>query len=441
MVTNVKLRLIMKRAREDRDVKFNNLMHLVNEISLSECYYMLKKNKAPGIDGETIKEYGKDFHKRIAELLEKMKRMSYRPKAVRRVYIPKADGKKRPLGIPAAEDKMVQMMFTRILESIYEADFMDFSYGFRRGRNCHQALKKIHDELTWKPVNYVIDADIKGFFDNVDHKWMKTFLEQRISDQKFLRYIARFLKSGVMENCKFYKTESGTPQGGVISPVLANIYLHYVLDNWFEKEIKRKSKGYVFMVRYADDFVIGVEREAEARQILEVLKKRMKRFGLELAENKTRTVRFGRNWDKQSPDEEQRPGTFDFLGFTHYCSRSRNGKFKTGRRTEKKRYNKAIKKCRDWIKRNRHADAKIIWYALKGMMIGHFRYYGVSENHRKIANYKRDVERLLFKWMNRRSQRKSFTWERFSEYRKKFPLPKPQIYHSFYNSYPWNEQQ
>ena len=440
MVTNVKLRLITKRAREDKSVRFNNLMHLVNEFSLSECYYMLKKNKAPGIDGETVKEYGKGFQNRIEELLERMKRMSYRPKAVRRAYIPKADGKKRPLGIPAAEDKLVQMMFTRILGSIYEVDFMDFSYGFRPGRNCHQALKKLHDELTWKPVNYVIDADIKGFFDNVDHNWMKKFLEQRISDQKFLRYIIRFLKSGVMEDCKYIETDSGTPQGGIASPVLANVYLHYVLDIWFEKEIKEKSKGYVFMIRYADDFVIGVEREEEAKQILEVLRKRMKRFGLELAENKTQTVKFGRKWDKHSADEGQRPGTFNFLGFTHYCSRNHKGNFKTGRRTEKKRYNKAVKKCREWIKQNRYCDMIIIWDRLKQMMAGHYRYYGVSENSRKIAQYKHEIEILLFKWLNRRSQKKSFTWDRFCEYRKRFPLPAPRIYHSFYNSCPWSEQ-
>jgi group II intron reverse transcriptase/maturase len=440
MVTNVKLRLITKRAREDKSVRFNNLMHQVNEFSLQECYYMLKKNKAPGIDGETVEEYGRDLQKRIAELLERMKQMSYRPKAVKRAYIPKADGKKRPLGIPAVEDKLVQMMFTRILGSIYEVDFMDFSYGFRSGRNCHQALKKLHDELTWKPVNYVIDADIKGFFDNVDHNWMKKFLEQRISDRKFLRYIIRFLKSGVMEECKYIETDSGTPQGGIVSPVLANVYLHYALDTWFEKEIKEKSKGYVFMIRYADDFVIGVEREEEARLILEVLRKRIKRFGLELAENKTRTVKFGKKWDKHSPDEKQRPGTFNFLGFTHYCSRNHKGNFKTGRRTEKKRYNKAVKKCREWIKQNRHCDMVIIWDRIKQMIVGHYRYYGVSENSRKIAQYKREIEILLFKWLNRRSHKKSFTWDWFYEYLKKFPLPAPRLYHSFYNSCPWSEQ-
>jgi group II intron reverse transcriptase/maturase len=317
---------------------------------------------------------------------------------------------------------------------------MDFSYGFRSGRNCHQALKKLHDELTWKPVNYVIDADIKGFFDNVDHNWMKKFLEQRISDRKFLRYIIRFLKSGVMEECKYIETDSGTPQGGIVSPVLANVYLHYALDTWFEKEIKEKSKGYVFMIRYADDFVIGVEREEEARLILEVLRKRIKRFGLELAENKTRTVKFGKKWDKHSPDEKQRPGTFNFLGFTHYCSRNHKGNFKTGRRTEKKRYNKAVKKCREWIKQNRHCDMVIIWDRIKQMIVGHYRYYGVSENSRKIAQYKREIEILLFKWLNRRSHKKSFTWDWFYEYLKKFPLPAPRLYHSFYNSCPWSEQ-
>jgi group II intron reverse transcriptase/maturase len=432
MVT--KLRLITKRAKEDRKCKFNNLMHLLDAAGLKECFHRLKKNKAAGIDEVTAQDYSNDLAKNIEELIEKMKRMSYRPQAVRRVYIPKAKGKKRPLGIPVLEDKIVQMGFSRILEAIYEVDFMDYSYGFRRGRNCHQALARLDQEIMRKPVNYVIDADIKGFFDNVDHDWMKRFIEERVSDKKFVRYIQRFLKSGVMESGKYIKTVKGTPQGGVVSPILANIYLHYVLDLWFEKEVKVKSRGSAEMVRYADDFVICVQYRKEAEQILEAIRRRLRKFGLELSEEKTRILEFGRKTQQECRSRGNKPGTFNFLGFTHYCARTRNGRFKVGRKTEKKRYAGGLKKIAVWLKTNRSKlELKEIWNKVSSMLTGHFRYFGVSDNFKMLNRFHNEVERTLYKWLNRRSQRKSFNWDKFCIYLKGFPLPKPKIYHNLYN--------
>jgi len=432
MVT--KLKLITKRAKEDRQCKFNNLMHLLDLEGLKECFRMLKKNKAAGIDEVTAQEYGKELDKNLKGLIERMKRMSYRPQAVRRTYIPKADGKKRPLGIPVLEDKIVQMGFARILGAIYEVDFMDYSYGYRKGKSSHQALARLDHELMSKPVNYVIDADIKGFFDNVDHEWMKRFTEERVSDRKFIRYIQRFLKSGIMEAGKYTETEKGTPQGGVVSPVLANIYLHYVLDLWFEKEVKVKSRGSAEMVRYADDFVICVQYKTEAEQILEVIRRRLRKFGLELSEEKTRILEFGRKSQDESQSRGNKPGTFDFLGFTHYCTRTRNGRFKVARKTEKKRYARGIKKINTWLKKNRSKlELKDIWNRVSMMLSGHFRYFGVNDNYKMLNGFHNKVERALYKWLNRRSQRKSFTWGQFNMYLKRFPLPKPKIYHNLYN--------
>jgi len=432
MVT--KLKLITKRAKEDRKCKFNNLMHLLDLAGLKECFHMLKKNKAAGIDEVTAQDYGKNLEMNLKALIEKMKRMSYRPQAVRRTYIPKANGKMRPLGIPALEDKIVQMGFARILEAIYEVDFMDYSYGFRKGRNCHQALARLDHDLMRQPVNYVIDADIKGFFDNVDHDWMKRCIEERVSDRKFVRYIQRFLKSGIMEAGKYIKTVKGTPQGGIASPILANIYLHYVLDSWFEKEVKTKSRGSAEMVRYADDFVICVQHRKEAEQILEAVRRRLWKFGLELSEEKTRILEFGRKTQEECRARGNKPGTFNFLGFTHYCTRTRSGRFKVARRTEKKRYARGIKKITIWLKINRSKlELKEIWNRVSSMLAGHFRYFGVSDNYKMLNIFHNEVERILYKWLNRRSQRKSFEWDKFNIYLKRFPLPKPKIYHNLYN--------
>jgi group II intron reverse transcriptase/maturase len=401
---------------------------------------MLKRSRAAGVDEVTLKEYEENLDVNIAQLLRKMRQMSYRPQPVRRVYIPKENGKMRGLGIPTVEDRMVQMAMSRILEAIFEQDFFDFSYGFRPGRNCHQALAMVDHTLMWKPINYVIDADIKGFFDNVNHEALKRCLEERISDRRFIRYIVRFLKSGIMEAGKYFETGMGTPQGGVVSPILANIYLHYALDKWYVKEIKRLTDGYVKLVRYADDFIVCVQYERDAERILKELRSRLGRCHLELSEEKTRLVRFGRyaqrKWDEEKAKGNKkssnwRPGTFNFLGFTHYCGKSRNGNYKVSRKTEKKRFIRSTKKIKMWLKTQRNRlKLKELWYRVGQMLSGHYRYYGVTENSRQICIFYDKVQRLLFKWLNRRSHKKSMAWEKFREYLKAYPLPQPRIYHN-----------
>lgn len=432
---DTKLNLITRRAKADRSCKFNNLMHLVNEAGLRECFTKLKKDKASGVDEKTFADYAADLSGNLARLLEEMKRMSYRPQPVRRVYIPKDNGKMRPLGIPTIEDKLVQLAFTRILEAIFEADFAEFSYGFRKGRNCHQALARIGRAIMWRPTNYVIDADIKGFFDNVSHEWLRRCLEQRITDQKFIRYIMRFLKSGIMEDGKCLETVAGTPQGGIISPVLANIYLHFVLDRWFVRRQAKEIAGYAEMIRYADDFVICVEKGETANQILMELRERFAKYGLELSEDKTRIVKFSRKQAQGNDDEDDNDklGTFNFLGFTHFWGKGRNGAMRLKRKTEKKRYTKAVKKVQNWLKMWRNQlPLPQLWGTVSLMMKGHYRYFGVNDNIRILNLYHDTVQKMLFKWLNRRSQRNSFNWEEYRRYLERFPLPKPRIYNDLY---------
>lgn len=431
MVT--KLSLISKKAREDKRVKFNNLMHLVNERNLCECFARLKKNKAPGVDKMTLEAYGENLQENVKDLVRRLKQMSYRPQPVRRTYIPKSGGKRRPIGIPTLEDKLVQLAFTRIMESIWEEDFVSISFGFRPGRGCHQALSRLDKVLMSQSSGYVIDADIEGYFDNVDHQKVVDSLRQRISDERFLRYIVRMLKSGIMEGRNYYATEKGTPQGGVASPILANIYLHYLLDLWFLRDIRPYCRGKAEMIRYCDDFVICVEDREDAAGILSQLERRLEKGRLKLSKEKTRIVKFNRPNDQYNGNKSGKPGTFNFLGFTHYWEKSRKGFYKVGRRTECKRLNRAVGKVKVWLQINRNrVPLKDIWKRISQMLTGHYSYYGVSGNSIKIKQFQYLVERLLFKWLNRRSQKKSFNWEQFSIYEQRFPLPKPKIYHKLY---------
>lgn len=428
-----KLNLITKHATEDKNFKFTSLAHLLNETSLKECFYMLNKNKAPGIDDVTYEEYELYLNTNIQKLVKSMKTGKYYPQPVRRAYIPKGEGKLRPLGIPALEDKIVQMGITRILNAIFEPNFLDCSYGFREGRSCHQALKQLDNSIMTKPVNHIIDADIRGFFDNVEHGWLMEMLKQKIADKNLLRLIVRFLKAGVMEEGKLWPTEEGAPQGGIISPILSNIYLHYVLDLWVDKAIKRDIQGYVELIRYCDDFVILVQYKEESDKILMLLEERLNKFGLDLAKEKTRAIEFGRYARINAEKIGKKPATFDFLGFTHYCDKSRKGKFKVGRKTRRKKYNAKLKEMNDWLKVVRNSvELKEWWKTLVAKLRGHYEYYGISGNYASIAKfYKRSCE-LAYKWINRRSQKKSMNWKQFSEYLKQFPLPKPEIRHNIY---------
>lgn len=410
-------------------MRFTSLMHLINEENLKVCYWELKRNKAPGVDWVDWGDYGQELDANIRRLVERMQRWEYRPQAVRRVYIPKANGGRRPLGIPALEDKIVQSMVTRIVEAIYEPLFLECSYGFRPGRSAHIALRVLDRELYRSPSNWIVDADIRGFFDQVDHRWLIRFLEEKITDRNLIRLIVRFLKAGIMEDGVFQSSEKGTPQGGILSPLLANIYLHYVLDLWFIHRVKKKISGYSTLIRYADDFIILTRYGKDARLILNWLRDRLREFGLELSAEKTRLIEFGRFAEERSQRKGKRPGTFDFLGFTHYITKSRSGGFKVGRRTAKGKYRGNLKRLNEWLKENRHRmPVDGLWKLLTAKLNGYYRYYGVSDNYGSLARYSYQVTRLVFKWLNRRSQRASYTWEAFNQYLERYPLPQPRIY-------------
>lgn len=428
-----KLKRIAKRAQEDAKCKFTSLAYLLNEESLAQCFWELKKGKAPGVDGVTLEEYGKDVAENLRDLVKRMKAMKYRPQPVRRVYIPKDSKGKRPLGIPALEDKIVQIGMTKILEAIFEKNFLDVSYGFRPKRGCHEALGAVNRAFIKRPISYVVDADIKAYFDNVDHKWLVECLRQRISDPNFIRLIVRFLKSGVMEEGRYYDTEKGTPQGGSLSPILSNIYLHYVLDLWVEKQLKKQGRGYVEEIRYADDFIICVQYKEDGKKAIAALEERLAKFGLSLSKEKTRLIEFGRYAEINAKRQGKKPATFDFLGFTHYCGRTRKGKFKVDRRTSREKFRVKVKAMNSWLKSARNSILlKDLWKLLKTKLLGHYHYYGVSGNFKKIQSFYYQTVKLIFKWLNRRSQKRSFNWKSFNRYLELYPLPKPKIYHNLY---------
>lgn len=427
-----KLTLIAKRAKAEPKLRFTTLAHLLDEEYLAECYGGLKRGKACGIDGVNVEEYGKDLEKKLRGLVGRMKAKQYRPQAVRRVNIPKGNGKLRPLGIPAVEDKVVQMGMARILEAIFEGDFLDVSHGFRPGRGCHDALQAYDRMVITKKVNHVIEVDIKGYYDHIDHGWLMKCLEQRIADPSFLRLIGRTLKAGVMEEGVRKETEIGAPQGGIISPILSNIYLHYVLDLWFERVLKKSLKGYAELIRYCDDFVIGCQYEWEAENILAELKERLKKFGLEVSEEKTRIVGFGRFAQERAETRGAEMGTVEFLGFTHFCTTNRRGRFMVGRQTSGKRFRAKLVAMNAWLKSVRNIVPLAEWWRILCLKLnGHYQYYGVTGNERKIARFHWEVKRMAYKWWNRRSQMSSGGWDEFQRRLQWNPLPRPRIIHNF----------
>lgn len=323
-----KLVSLTQRAKREPECRFTTLIHLLTEGFLADCFAELKKNSSAGIDGVTFEEYEVNLENNLKDLITRMKLWKYRPRPSRRVYIPKSNGTQRPLGIPSIEDKIVQMGIKKVLEAIYEADFQDVSFGFRPNRNCHDALDTLDKTIMTKPVNYIVDMDIENFFDTVDHKWLMRCLELRIKDTNFLRLIGRFLKAGVMEDGKYIEVDKGTPQGGVLSPILANIYLHYILDLWFEKSFKKKLKGFAELIRYADDFIVCFQSYSEAKVFEQELTQRLAKFGLRIAQDKSRLIEFGRHVWHRAQKEDKKVATFDFLGFTHFCDKTRRGKFK-----------------------------------------------------------------------------------------------------------------
>ena len=428
MVTT-KLQRIAEKARRDRKCRFTSLFHLMDVEMLRECFGRLREDAAAGIDEVTKEEYKENLEENLTVLVEKLHRMAYIPQPVRRVYIPKpGSNKKRPLGIPALEDKLVQAGLTRILTAIYEQDFVEDSYGFRPGRSCHDALRALSDEVEGQRIHHIVDADIKGFFDNVDHEWMMQFLGHRIADKRVLRYVKRFLKAGIMEDGAVSASDKGTPQGGLVSPILANIYLHYSLDIWFTRVFQKSCYGQSRLIRYADDFVVCFQYEADAIRFRHELDERLAKFGLEISPEKTKVIEFGPFAESKARRGGGKAATFDFLGFTHYCSRSRNGRrFRMKRITSGKKFTAKIRIFRDWLKANRTLPTRELMDRVASKLRGHFHYYGVTDNSRGISRFAYEVQRLLFKWLNRRGKRGCMSWEKFNLLLKKFPLPRPRI--------------
>lgn len=435
---STKLSSLTTRAKENPKYKFNSVANMImNKDFLRESFRRLKRDKSPGIDRVTVEEYERELEENLKDLVKRLKSWRYRPQPMRRVYIPKLDGTKRGLGIPTVEDKIVQKGIARILEAIYEVDFQDVSYGFRCGRNCHQALNVLDKAIMLKPINCVVDMDIRKFFDTINHEWMMKFLRERITDRDLLRLIGRFLTTGVMEEGKLIEVDKGTPQGGIISPILANIYLHYAIDLWFEKVVKKELKGYAQLIRFADDFVVVFQSKYEGERFAKRLKQRLSKFGLEIAEDKSRVIEFGRYVWQRNQREKKQIATFDFLGFSHYCDKTLRGGFKLGRKTSRKKFIQKVKAMNKWLKKIRNQVKLIEWWKiLKLKLIGHYSYYGMSGNYEALVKFYRLVINLVYKWINRRSQKKSFSYVKYHRFMSRNPLPKPKIYHSIYMTSP-----
>lgn len=428
-----KLSLISARAERDSVVQFTSLAHLLNAEFLKDCFLRLNRNKAVGIDNVSWRTYSENLDEKLDKLVSRMKRKSYKPLPAKRVYIPKNENEKRPLGLSAIENKIVESGIKRILESIYEVDFLDFSYGFRPKRSCHQALTKVNSLIMSKPVSYIVEADIKGFFDNVSHIELMTFLRIRISDSSLLHLIELFLKAGYVDEGLLVRSDSGTPQGSILSPILANIFLHYVLDVWFETTVKSHIRGFCDIVRYADDFLCVIQYSDDAQRIERGLKNRFRKYGLELHPTKSRTFSFGRFEQEKSQRQNRRSNSFDFLGFTHFCDTTRSGKFKLGRKTSGKKFRAKCKVLNLWLKSIRNKiKTKDWWKILRLKLFGHFQYYGISGNYISISKFYRRALFLTHKWLNCRSQKKSMNWERFYQYLDCYPLPKPKIKYNLY---------
>lgn len=421
-------------ARNKPEEKFTSLYHHINVELLLKCHREIPAYKAAGVDQVTKAEYEVNLMENLNDLVERLKQWSYKPQPVRRAYIPKGDGKTmRPLGILAYEDKLVQLALTRLLEPIFEQSFLSFSFGFRPGKSCHDALKALNRIIEKGKISYVVDADIRGFFDHVNHEWLMKCLEQRIADSNIKRLITRLLKAGIMVDGKWEPSDEGTVQGGSISPLMANIYLHFVLDLWFERVVKKSCRGEAEIVRYCDDFVCCFQYKEDAEKFYLELKQRLAKFGLEIAEEKSKLLAFGRFAEATCKKQGMRkPDTFDFLGFTHYCSKSRNGRFRVKRKTSRKKFTAKIKAFKLWIKEARHQGIKDIWETVHTKLNGHYRYYGITDNSEMLYNYRYEVSKLLFKWLNRRSQRKSYDYEKFNRYLKWNPLPEPRIFVNIY---------
>ena len=433
---------VREAAQRDKGLRFTTLLHHVNESRLLESFYLLKKQAAPGVDRVTWGEYEEGVEARITDLHDRIHRGAYRAQPSRRVYIPKPDGRERPLGIAALEDKIVQQAVAEVLNQIYEGDFLGFSYGFRPGRGAHNALDSLSAAIMTKKVNWILDADIKGFFDAISHEKLMALIELRIADRRILRLIGKWLTAGVSEDGEWSETKVGTPQGAVISPLLANIYLHYVLDQWVMEWRRVHAKGDVVIVRYADDFVLGFQHRHEAESFLKQLRERMAEYELELHPEKTRLIEFGRFAEgNRKRDGAGKPETFNFLGFTHICSTiHKSGKFTVKRKTVGKRMTAKLHDVAAKLRRRINDPIEQTGDWLKQVERGYFNYHAVPGNLKRLYAFRREIARHWLSTLRRRSQRSRWTWERFQTLIDRY-LPEPEILHPyplerFYAKYP-----
>lgn len=415
-------------ARRDRKQRFTALLHHVYDTErLRSAYQALKRDAAAGIDGETWRHYGEQLEGNLRDLSERLKRGAYRARPVRRAYIPKADGRLRPLGVPALEDKLVQRAVVEVLNAIYEQDFLGFSYGFRPGRNPHQALDALCAGIMTRSVNWVLDADIKSFFDTLDHNWLVRFVEHRIADRRVVRLIQKWLRAGVLEDGQRTVSETGTVQGGSISPLLANLYLHYVFDLWVQRWRSKRAHGSVIVVRYADDFVVGLEQRHEAEALLAELRERLARFGLELHPEKTRLIHFGRSAGRSGGPK---PPTFNFLGFTHSCGKTRKGSFTVLRQTMRTRWQAKLREVKLELRKRLHLPIPELGAYLGAVVRGHVRYYGVPMNGPAIGAFRAAVAKLWWRALCRRSQTADIAWCRMRRFIDRW-LPPARICHPY----------
>lgn len=425
---------IAELARQSPRMGFTSLNHLLDLPLLREAYQRTRKDGATGVDGQTAADYEKDLESHLQSLLDRAQSGTYRAPPVRRVYIPKGTGstETRPIGIPTFEEKVLQRAVGLILEAIYEQDFRDCSYGFRPGRSAHQALASLWQQTMGIRGGWILEVDIRQFFENLNHAHLRELVQRRVRDGVLLRLIGKWLNAGVLEGGVLSYPESGSPQGGVISPLLSNIYLHYVLDVWFEEEVKPRLRGRAFLIRYADDFVVGFACEEDARRVMEVLPKRFGKYGLTIHPEKTRLVPFVGRPPGSSPKDTPAvpPGTFDFLGFTHYWGLTRKGNWAVKRQTARSRFQRAAKKVAEWCRFNRHLPIPEQHETLSRKLRGHYGYYGISGNIRSLSRFRQAVARLWQKWLSRRSWAGRLNWDQFNRILKRFPLPNPVLVHS-----------
>jgi group II intron reverse transcriptase/maturase len=427
----MELSRIAELAKQDAGRKFYSIAHLLTTAALWEAFDNLRKDAAAGVDGITYADYEEHLVENLSKLHEKLKSKTYRAQPLRRIYIDKEDGRKRPISIPCLEDKIVQKATVELLNTIFEQDFLDCSYGFRPGRSAHDALNEVGRVLCRRPTEYVLELDICSYFDSIVRKQLMEMVECRVSDASILRLIGKWINIGAVDEGRLLESDTGTGQGQVISPLLANIYLHHVLDQWFEQEVKPRLKGHAYEIRYADDAVLCFQYREDAQKVIEVLPKRFAKYGLTLHPQKTRLVEFGRRAYHRANRLQTKPATFDFLGFTHRCATSRAGKFVVHVGTMKKRLKRGLKAIAQWCREHLHAPLDYQQRTLNAKLRGHYQYYGRPTNYRSLVKFHRAVRRIWRTWLSRRTRGRGLSWPRFVKLLARYPLLPPRITHAW----------